>query len=78
VSGVGHPDTTLNRFIHQTGQHPKMAGKKRCSFCGKSRNIILGLGDGYTCRTCLETLDLLAKKLGLLVDELKTLRQTSE
>jgi translation initiation factor 2 beta subunit (eIF-2beta)/eIF-5 len=78
VSGVGHPDTTLNRFIHQTGQHPKMAGKKRCSFCGKSRNIILGLGDGCTCRTCLETLGLLARKLGLLVDELKTLRQTSK
>jgi hypothetical protein len=78
VSGVGHPYTTLNRFIHQTGQHPKMAGKKRCSFCGKSRYIILGLGDGYTCRTCLETLGLLARKLGLLVDELKTLRQTSK
>jgi hypothetical protein len=55
-----------------------MAGKKRCSFCGKSRNIILGLGDGYACRTCLETLGLLARKLGLLVDELKTLRQTSK
>jgi integrase len=55
-----------------------MAGKKRCSFCGKSRHIILGLGDGYTCRTCLETLGLLARKLGLLVDELKTLRQTSK
>jgi hypothetical protein len=55
-----------------------MADRKRCSFCGKSRHIILGLGDGYTCRTCLETLGLLARKLGLLVDELKSFQQTSK